>query len=67
MLDAADKLVGFLPGRHREQRERGTLQRGVAHLHNPLVRQIGDQADAARMVDVDVPGESAREVKNIQI
>ena len=38
MLDAADKLVGFLPGRHREQRERGTLQRGVAHLHNPIVR-----------------------------
>ncbi len=53
--------------RNREQRQRGSLERGVADLHDPLVRQVGDQADAARVVDVDVPRESAREVKYIEI
>ena len=67
MLYPTDELVNLLPGRHREQRQRGALQRGVADLHDPLVRQIGNQADPACMIEIYVPGESAREVKNIQI
>src|SRR5688572_30524014 len=53
--------------RLREQGDARALDGRVADLHDAVVRQVRDQADPLRRVDLQVPPETAGEVKHVDV
>ena len=67
MLDPGDDCVQRGPSRAREEQSPRPTDRGVAKLHDVLRPNVGQEADRDRVRDVDVVGESAREIDVVEL
>src|ERR1043166_2790459 len=67
MLDAADDLFHLGTPGAREQRDGGAFDGGITGLHDPRIRQVWDEADAARGVRLEMAAESAGEVEDVDV
>src|ERR1019366_2607645 len=66
VVDADDEAFQLRAPAGGKQRDRGALNRGVANSLNLIGRQIGNQPDSPRRVQVDMAAKTSSEIEAVQ-